>query len=32
MVWLRWSSLDRAQCHLNDGSVYDERGLMTLDW
>ncbi len=25
-------ALDRAQCHLNDGSVYDERGLMTLDW
>ena len=25
-------ALDRAQCHLNDGSVYDDRGLMTLDW
>ncbi len=25
-------ALDRAQWHLNDGSVYDERGLMTLDW
>ena len=25
-------ALDRAQRHLNGGSVYDERGLLTLDW
>ena len=24
--------LDRAQRNLNGGSVYDERGLLTLDW
>ena len=25
-------ALDRAQRNLNGGSVYDERGLLTLDW
>ena len=25
-------ALDRAQRSLNGGSVYDERGLLTLDW
>ena len=25
-------ALDRAQRNLNGGSIYDERGLLTLDW